>query len=399
MDILNSRNIIFIETSTKQQSSNKKFDRMFVFLHDTAYAFKTRCRMLVTVDGWEIDSPYKSVMLVAACRDGNNVVLPIAFCEVEEENLDSWGFFLKNLNYGLQLECREGLCILGDGDNGIDEVVEEFLPYVVYRQCCFSLYTKMIDEFPDIRIYSAFWRACRSTNMQSFQTQMSIIEAVNVECYNWLKDSNCQKWSLFSIPEWVKSTEITKSATEQLRISLMKFLDLNVAQRYTAITRQITKIFQRRYLAGWEWVYDKITPAARQQIIHNVYESEGWTIDVALHSPLAIITRHGLAYQVKNDLLTCSFRLWQLSGIPCQHACRCIDTWGDKVDAYVHRLWSVDEYRSAYGPRMKMLPEITHWKCQARDHVLSPMKKFSNSTTSEESNHTKVTIMGCFVFY
>lgn len=84
--------------------------------------------------------------------------------------------------------------------------------------------------------------------MQSFQTQMSIIEAVNVECYNWLKDSNCQKWSLFSIPEWVKSTEITNSATEQLRILLMKFLYLNVAQRYTAIIRQIAEIFQRRYL-------------------------------------------------------------------------------------------------------------------------------------------------------
>ncbi|XP_052289998.1 uncharacterized protein LOC127899893 [Citrus sinensis] len=350
MEMINSHNIIIIETSTKQQSSDEIFDCMFVFLYDTAYAFKTRCRMLLTVDGWEIDGPYKSVMLIAVCRDRNDVVLPVAFCEVQEENLDSWAFFLKNVNDGLRLERGKGLCILGDGDNGIDEAVEEFLPYAVYRQCCFSLYSKIVDEFPDVKIHSAFWGACRSTRKESFNNQMSIIEAVNVQCYNWLQYTGCLNWPLFSMPEWVKSTEITKIASEQLRISLMRYVHLNVAQRYTAITRKIAELFQTRYLAGWEWVYDPITPAVRQQIIHNLFESEGWTADVTLHSPVAVVSRHGLVYQVNRELLTCSCRLWQLSGIPYLHACRCIDVWGDNVDAYVHKLLSVDEYRSAYGP-------------------------------------------------
>lgn len=56
---------------------------MFIFLYDTADAFKTRYRMLLTVDGQEIDDPCKSVMLVAVCCDGSNAVLLIAFCEVQ----------------------------------------------------------------------------------------------------------------------------------------------------------------------------------------------------------------------------------------------------------------------------------------------------------------------------
>ncbi|KAL9429477.1 hypothetical protein AB3S75_031314 [Citrus x aurantiifolia] len=292
MEIVNSRNILIIETISQQQFTTNIFDRMFVFLYDTAYAFKTRCRMLVTVDGWEIDSPYKSVMLVAVCRDGNDSVLPIAFCEVVEENLDSWAFFLKNLNYGLRLERGEGLCIMGDRDNGIDEAVEEFLPSAVYKQCCFSLYTKMVHEFPGVTVHSPFWGACRSTNGNSFKNQMAVIETISVECYNWLKDTDCQKWALYSMPEWVKSTEITISATEQLRIWLLKQLDLNVAHR-----------------------------------------------------------------------------LWQLSGIPCPYACRCINTWGDKLDTYVHRLMTMDEYRSAYGPGMNMLPQAMQWKWQLHDNT------------------------------
>ncbi|GAY56469.1 hypothetical protein CUMW_172140 [Citrus unshiu] len=60
-----------------------------------------------------------TVMLVAAALDGNNGILHIAFCEVEVEDLDSWN--------------GEGLCIMGDGDNRIDYVVEEFLPKAAYR--------------------------------------------------------------------------------------------------------------------------------------------------------------------------------------------------------------------------------------------------------------------------
>ncbi|KAK9192772.1 hypothetical protein WN944_003465 [Citrus x changshan-huyou] len=260
----------------------------------------------------------KNVMLVAVCRDGNDAVLPIAFCEVQEENLDSWAFFLTNLTYGLRFERGEGLCILADGDNGVDEVVEEFLPYAVYRQCCFTLYGRMVRNFPDVRLHSAFWGACRSTERKSFIDQMSIIETVNIKCHNWLKDTDSKTWPLFSMPQWVKSTEVTKSASEQLRIWLIKFLDLNVAQRYTTITRTIAEMFQRRYLAGWEW------------------------------------------------------------------------SWGDKLEKYVHRLWSVDEYRSAYGPGMQMLLEITHWEWQTKDNVLPPMKNSTNSSGSNEANcHSK----------
>ncbi|ESR39892.1 hypothetical protein CICLE_v10026422mg [Citrus x clementina] len=152
-------------------------------------------------------------------------------------------------------------------------------------------------------------------------------------------------------------------------------------------------MFQRRYLAGWEWVYDKITPTARQQIIHNVFQSDGWNVDVPSNNAVSFVSRHGFVFEVNRELMTCSCRLWQLSGIPCEHACRCIHSWADKLDKYVHRLWSVDEYRSAYGPGMQMLREITHWEWQTKANVLPPMKNSTNSSGSNEANcHSKAEI-------
>lgn len=50
MENVNDRNIVPIETKIERQFSNEIFDRTFVLLYDTAYAFKIRCRMLLTVD-------------------------------------------------------------------------------------------------------------------------------------------------------------------------------------------------------------------------------------------------------------------------------------------------------------------------------------------------------------
>ena len=133
---VNSNNIVIIQTKTFDDPDVAVFDRMFVLFADCSHAFKTTCRRLVIVDGWEINSPYKSVMLIAVFRDANNAILPIAFCEVQEENFDSWSFFLKNLYEGLCMDYMDygkGICIMCDRDNGVDEAVSESLPYAQYR--------------------------------------------------------------------------------------------------------------------------------------------------------------------------------------------------------------------------------------------------------------------------
>ncbi|GAY49418.1 hypothetical protein CUMW_118940, partial [Citrus unshiu] len=251
----------------------------------------------------KIDSPYKSVMLVAVCRDGNNAVLPIAFCEVQEENLDSWSFFLKNLYEGLRMDYMDygkGICIMCDGDNGVDEAVSEFLPYAQYRQCCFSIYNKLMKQFPHALVYSLFWSACRSTNKAAFQHQMMLLQCHNRDCYQWLIDRGCHTWALYCMPEWAKSTDITISATEQLRIWLLKYLDMNVANRFTAITKETAKIFQKRYLAGWDWVHNSITPTTRQQVTQNVIEGDGWNIHSGADPKILTITMNGLSFVARN---------------------------------------------------------------------------------------------------
>jgi hypothetical protein len=45
---------------------------------------------------------------------------------------------------------------------------------------------------------------------------------------------------------------------------------------------------------------------------------------------------------------TCSCKYWQLSGIPCQHACAALFTMSDEPNNYVNACFSIDHYKKTY---------------------------------------------------
>lgn len=69
-------------------------------------------------------------------------------------------YFLKNINNTLRSENGKGLCILGDGDNGIDYGIKEYLPEAAYRQCCHKVFIEMVKRFPTAPVQHLFWLAC-----------------------------------------------------------------------------------------------------------------------------------------------------------------------------------------------------------------------------------------------
>ncbi|KAL0307255.1 UNVERIFIED_CONTAM: hypothetical protein Sradi_6142800 [Sesamum radiatum] len=58
---------------------------------------------------------------------------------------------------------------------------------------------------------------------------------------------------------------------------------------------------------------------------------------------------------------SCSFRKWQLSGIPCKHACSAI--YNQKLDPvdFVHACYSVDAYKAVYAPAIKPMSHEGMW--------------------------------------
>ncbi|KAH9783984.1 hypothetical protein KPL71_009499 [Citrus sinensis] len=233
MKKLHTRNTVILETEKNKVVGDAIFKRLFVCFAEPAYAFKYECRMMLFVDGWKLKRPYESVMLVAAAIDGNDGILLISFCEVLNEDIDSWVFFLTNLTKALNMEHGEGLCILTDGENGLDYVCEEYLFHGEIRQCCRNIFTKFVKTFPDAPVQHLFWAACRSASSYKFNKYMKLITDESEECHAWLMGTNWNQWALHCMPNWVKSNYVTLMVTERLRRFMKRYLHLSITHRDT----------------------------------------------------------------------------------------------------------------------------------------------------------------------
>ncbi|ESR56423.1 hypothetical protein CICLE_v10024411mg, partial [Citrus x clementina] len=296
MKKLHTRNTVILETEKNKVVGDAIFKRLFVCFAEPAYAFKYECRMMLFVDGWKLKRPYESVMLVAAAIDGNDGILLISFCEVLNEDIDSWVFFLTNLTKALNMEHGEGLCILTDGENGLDYVCEEYLFHGEIRQCCRNIFTKFVKTFPDAPVQHLFWAACRSASSYKFNKYMKLITDESEECHAWLMGTNWNQWALHCMPNWVK-----------------KFKGGSVLDSESPT---VTKIIQ-----GWECIRQRITPTVTKIIQHHLIEARYLAVQNDNGRITSVTDSVSTVYEVDMQRKLCSCGFWQKSGVPCPHAC------------------------------------------------------------------------------
>ena len=70
------------------------------------------CRSILSIDGTNLYRKYKGTLMIAMGHDGNNQLFPLEFTITEEENIDSWGWFLACIRN--KVTQRMGLCAIAD---------------------------------------------------------------------------------------------------------------------------------------------------------------------------------------------------------------------------------------------------------------------------------------------
>jgi hypothetical protein len=70
---------------------------------------------------------------------------------------------------------------------------------------------------------------------------------------------------------------------------------------------------------------------------------------------------HG-EYEVNIQKMECSCRSWQLTRIPCRHACACLRHDRIKPEAVVHKCYSIEAFKAAYGQVIMPCSDSRVWK-------------------------------------
>ncbi|KAA0064191.1 uncharacterized protein E6C27_scaffold548G001300 [Cucumis melo var. makuwa] len=70
-----------------------------------------RCRPIIQIDGTHLYGKYRGKLLIATFVDSNRHLLPLAFAIVDEESVDSWGWFLQHLK---KVVFHDEICLVSD---------------------------------------------------------------------------------------------------------------------------------------------------------------------------------------------------------------------------------------------------------------------------------------------
>lgn len=147
---------------------------------------------------------------------------------------------------------------------------------------------------------------------------------------------------------------------------------MSITHRFTGLTQATASLFERRRVQGWEWVRQRLTPTVTKIIQQHLIEARWLTIQDNDETIMGVKDSSSTIYEVDLQRELCSCGLWQKSGVPCPHVCKCILSKAENIDHFVHRMRTVSQYRDTYGPGMNMLPKQLPWMSHAPGVLLHP---------------------------
>ena len=86
---------VILQTEITELNTQPKFKRIYVSYNAQKVGFLEGCRPLVGLDDCHLIGKFGGQILSATSRNGNDNNFPIALGVVEQENKDSWVWFLQ----------------------------------------------------------------------------------------------------------------------------------------------------------------------------------------------------------------------------------------------------------------------------------------------------------------
>jgi MULE transposase domain/Domain of unknown function (DUF1979)/MuDR family transposase len=206
--------------------------RAFFCLGACVRAFQF-CLPVLCIDGCFLTGKYRGQILTAIGVDGNYQILPIAFAFVENENTESWYWFLERVKVHV-VAARPDVCLISDRHAGLLAAIRRLkegyggrLPIwtdVRNRWCIRHMGANFYDHFKNKDLMDMFKRLCELNQERKFKDLWQRLDelaaeyvqerrsaagtstgastsarssARSVEPFSdWIKDAPKEKWSL-----------------------------------------------------------------------------------------------------------------------------------------------------------------------------------------------------------
>ncbi|XP_074347057.1 uncharacterized protein LOC141685879 [Apium graveolens] len=336
--------------------------RLYVCLGPLKKAFTQFCRHLVRLDGCHLKGPYGGHLLAALGVDANDGMYPIAWAVVESETTKSWTWFLELLTHDLKIQVDAERTFISDRQKGLINALEAIVPNAEHRFCVMHLYQNMHKEFKGKTLRQLLWKAARASTDWEFNLHMNRMKEIAPKCHDWLIAKPKTQWTRAAFRINVHSDMCVNNHCEVFNSSIRKYRDLPIITMFRELHKSVMKRIQvrRDKLAARDTV---ICPSALNKLDKSIQYAGNCVVSWS-GGTTCLVTCTDAGHELVVDLekKSCTCRKWNLTGIPCYHACACIAIRNDPWENHIHECYSKDMYMKLYSCLLEPIVSPEFWE-------------------------------------
>ncbi|XP_075633689.1 uncharacterized protein LOC142606185 [Castanea sativa] len=308
--------------------------------------------------------------------DANNKIYPLAFAVVESESIETWGWFLACIRR--YVTDRRHLCVISDRHPGIQAIFRDtnrdYLqpPMTEHCYCLRHLCSNVNTRWNNETLKNLVWRAASATQERKFNATFDLIENVNRDVHQYLKDVPKEKWAL-TFDEGYRYGTMTTNVFECFNGVLKgaRSLPITAMVKYTWFKlnayfddRRNKSIEQLNSGKKWCKYALDIFMRNKEKVEHHRVtrlsaQQQSYQVDTP-HNPGT--AGHGDHTHGVNLLQrTCTCQKWKLYKIPCSHVIAVCIRYRHDVEQYIDQCYSVDALFRSYAPVFPVLKDRLSW--------------------------------------
>lgn len=339
---------------------DNSFQRLFISYEASIYGFLNACRPLIGLDRTVLKNKYLGTLLFATSFDGDGGLFPLAFGVVDEENDESWLWFLSELHKLLDTntENMPRLTILSDRQKCIVDAVELNFPTAFHGFCMLHLSESFRKEFNDSLLSELLWEAANALTVVEFDSKILEMEEISQDAAFWVRKVPPHLWAN-SYFEGSRLGNLTANIIESLNSWILEASGLPIVQMMECIRRQLMTWFNERREASMQWS-STLVPSAERQVSDALDCARTHQVLRANEAQFEVISHQG-TYIVDVRSRCCSCKGWEVYGLPCSHAVAALLSCRQNVHRFSESCFTVASFRKAYSQTIHPIPDRTLW--------------------------------------
>ena len=121
---------VILQTKMEDENAQPKFKRMYIRYNAQKVGFLGGCRPIIGLNGCHLKGRFRGQILFATARDANDNIFLVAFAVFEQENKDSWVWFLQQFLNDIRNPKQLNLVFITDRQNVGTTIVLTYLTHI-----------------------------------------------------------------------------------------------------------------------------------------------------------------------------------------------------------------------------------------------------------------------------